>query len=187
LLVDELLLTTINYNGLSKGAKDVRLTISICGLLPALVLAGCISTQEMPLAPNVVRIDTQSKGLLFTGQTVPQTMRAAAKATLERGYTHFRFADASLQQGSVVAGTIGSTNTNVIGSSTTNYNGTYNGGLVNANASTIGTANATTFGSTSVVRAPTAAAAVTVIMFHANEPGAQGAFEAEQVLKQYSW
>jgi hypothetical protein len=42
------------------------------------------------------------------------------------------------------------------------------------------------FGSASVVRAPTAGAAATVIMFHANEPGAQGAFEAEQVLRQYS-
>jgi hypothetical protein len=37
------------------------------------------------------------------------------------------------------------------------------------------------------VRAPTAGAAATVIMFHANEAGAQGAFDAEQVLKQYSW
>ena len=69
--------------------------ISICGLLAALMLAGCIATQEMPLAPNVVRIDTQAGGLLFTGQTVPQTMRAAANATLQRGYTHFKFADAS--------------------------------------------------------------------------------------------
>jgi hypothetical protein len=47
-------------------------------------------------------------------------------------------------------------------------------------------ANANSFGSTSVMRAPTAGAAVTVVMFHANEPGAQGAFEAEQILKQYS-
>src|SRR3974390_1492339 len=137
----------------------------------ALSLAGCISTQEMPLAPNVVRIDTQSKGLLFTGQTVPQTMRAAAKATLERGYTHFKFADASLQQGSVVAGTIGSSNTNVVGTSNTTINGSYGGGFVNANANSFGSANATTFGSTSVVHAPTAGAAATVIMFHANEPG----------------
>ena len=56
-------------------------------------------------------------------------MRAAAKATLDRGYSHFKFSDA---------------------------------------------------------HAPTAGAAVTVVMFHANEPGAQGAFEAEQILKQYS-
>lgn len=114
-------------------------------------------------------------------------MRAAAKATLERGYSHFRFAGASLQQGSVVAGTIGSSSTNVVGSATTNYSGTYGGGSLNANSVTFGSANATTYGSTSVIHAPTAGAAVTVVMFHANEPGAQGAFDAAQVLKQYSW
>ena len=119
----------------------MRHVISICA---ALVLAGCISTQEMPLAPNVVRIDTQSKGLLFTGQTVPQTMRAAAKATLDRGYSHFRFSDTSLQQGSVVAGTISSSSTNIMGNSTTTVNGNYGGGFMNANAATAGSANATT-------------------------------------------
>ena len=46
--------------------------------------------------------------------------------------------------------------------------------------------NSSTFGTASVVRAPTANASATVYMFRANEPGAQGAFEAEQVLKQYS-
>jgi hypothetical protein len=137
-------------------------------------------------APNAVRIDTQSRGLLFTGQTVPQTMRAAAKATLDRGYTHFRFADASVQQGSVVTGTIESSSTNVVGSSTTNVSGNYGGGFMNANGTSFGSANATTFGSNSVIRAPTAGAAATVLMFHANEPGAQGAFDAEQVLKLYS-
>ena len=132
----------------------MRNIASFCGILTALILAGCLSTQEMPLAPNVVRIDTQAGGWLFTGQTVPQTMRAAAKATLDRGYTHFKFADAAMSQGSVVTGAVAS--------------GGYN------------------FGSASVVRAPTASAAATVIMFHANESGAQGAFEAEQVLRQYS-
>ena len=51
-------------------------------LLPVIVIGGCVSTQELPLAPNMVRIDTQARGLLFTGQAVPATMRAAAKATL---------------------------------------------------------------------------------------------------------
>jgi hypothetical protein len=46
--------------------------------------------------------------------------------------------------------------------------------------------NSSSFGSASVVRAPTAGAAATVIMFHATEPGAQGAFDAAQVLQQYS-
>jgi hypothetical protein len=144
--------------------------IGIFGALSALMLTGCISTQEMPLAPNVVRIDTQAKGLLFTGQTVPQTMRAAAKATLDRGYTHFKFAEAGVAQGSVVAG--------VVGNSTTNFNGSYGYGYLSGNSNTFGSAN--------VVRAPTASAAATVIMFHATEPGAQGAFDAEQILRQYS-
>jgi hypothetical protein len=48
----------------------------------------------MPLAPNVVRVDTQAGGFLFTGQTVPQTMKAAATATLQAGYTHFKLNDA---------------------------------------------------------------------------------------------
>jgi hypothetical protein len=130
-------------------------------------------------------IDTQSRGLLFTGQTVPTTMRAAAKATLDRGYTHFKFADASLQQGSVVAGTVGSSSTTFTGSSSTTMSGSYGGGMMNANASTDGSARATTFGTTQVVRAPTAAAAVTVIMFRANEPDARDAFDASRVLAQY--
>lgn len=139
-------------------------------MLIALTLAGCISTQEMPLAPNVVRLDTQSRGLLFTGQTVPQTMRTAAKATLERGYTHFKIADAALGQGSQVAG--------VVGTSNTNFSGNYGNGMVSGTSNSFGTAN--------VIRAPTANAAATIVMFNANEPGAQGAFDAEQVLKQYA-
>jgi len=137
----------------------MRLIVVICAVLS---LAGCISTQEMPLAPNVVRIDTKASGLLFTGQTVPQTMRAAANATLQRGYSHFKFADAGMNQGSVVTGVVGGGSAN------------YGYGYVN------------NFGSASVVRAPTAAAAATVIMFHANQPEAQGAFDAAQVLQQYS-
>jgi hypothetical protein len=36
------------------------------------------------------------------------------------------------------------------------------------------------------MRAPTAGAAVTVVMFHANETGAEGTFDAQQILNQYS-
>jgi hypothetical protein len=142
---------------------------NVGALLLSVSLAGCISTQEMPLAPNMVRIDTQSRGFLFTGQTVPTTMRAAAKATLDRGYTHFRFAEAGVQQGSVVTGAVATSNSN--------YSGSYGNGFVSGNSNGVGTAN--------LIRAPTAGAAATVIMFHAGEPGAQNAFEAEQILKQY--
>ena len=136
--------------------------VAFAAAVVAVSLSGCISTQEMPLAPNMVRLDTQAQGLLFTGQTVPNTMRAAANATLSRGYSHFRFADAGMSQGSVVAGTF------------SNANVSYGNGYANG------------FGSTSVIHAPTANAAATVIMFHANEPGAHGAFDATQVLKQYA-
>ena len=141
----------------------------LAAALASLTLSGCISTQEMPLAPNIVRVDTQARGLLFVGQTVPTTMRAAARATLERGYTHFKFADPALSQGSVVSGAVSS------------YNGTFNatGGAGYVNGTMGG------FGTTTVMHAPTASSAATVIMFHQGEPGAKDAFDAEAVLKQY--
>jgi hypothetical protein len=116
-------------------------------------LAGCISTQEMPLSPNMVRIDTQARGALFVGQAVPATMRAAAQATLARGYTHFKLADPELGQGSELSG------------------GSYYGGSYGGNFS--------------FRRARLASSAATVIMFHADEPGAKDAFSAEEVLRQY--
>jgi hypothetical protein len=106
----------------------------------------------MPLAPDTVRIDTQSSGLLFTGQTVPATMKAAATATLNAGYTHFRMTDA---------------NTGIETQTSTACSwGRYGGGRDDVNHDVT-------------------KAGVTVHMFHANEPGAQGAFEARAVLAQY--
>ena len=48
----------------------------------SLAIAGCVSTQEMPLAPNEVRFDTHAAGALFTGQVASVTMRRAAELTL---------------------------------------------------------------------------------------------------------
>lgn len=142
----------------------------IIALFVLLGLAGCISTQEMPLAPNMVRIDTQAQGLLFTAQTVPQTMRTAATATLNRGYTHFKFGDANMNQGSEAVGVVSSGNGNFNGSCFGNFcSGQSNG-----------------FASASLVRAPTASASATVIMFKASDPEAKNAFDAEAVLKQYA-
>ncbi len=101
----------------------------------------------------MVRIDTQAQGWLFTGQAVPQTMRSAANATLARGYTHFKFADASMGQGAVTTGAVA----------------TYGNGV-------------STF---STVGAPVAGNAVTVVMFHAEDPQAKDAFDAQQILAQY--
>ncbi|MBZ9841032.1 hypothetical protein [Mesorhizobium sp. CA5] len=136
-------------------------------LTAALALAGCATTSEMPLAPNVVRLDTHASGALFTGSAGAITMKKAAEATLSRGYTHFRFDQASTASGSRFVGmssnTFGSANATVVGNTAFgNYSGT-----------TISTP----------MYAPTADIGVTVVMFHANEPGAQGAFDAAEVLK----
>jgi hypothetical protein len=116
-------------------------------------LGGCVHTQEMPLAPNVVRIDTQASGLLYAGKAVPTTMTAAAKATLSRGYTHFKIGDAGLDQGSEV-------------NSLSTFGGRH-------------------FATTTVDRVNVEKSAATITMFHEGEPGAKGAFDAQEVLAQY--
>lgn len=121
--------------------------------LAGLALVGCVHTQEMPLAPNVVRINTQASGALYAGKAVPTTMTAAAKATLARGYSHFKIADAALGQGSEVNG-----------------------------LSTFGGRN---FATTTVDRVNVENSGATVTMFHADEPGAKGAFDAQEILAQY--
>jgi hypothetical protein len=63
------------------------------------VVCGCVTTQEMPLAPNVVRLDTHAMGAVFTGQAVPQTMRRAAELTLQNGYAYFRLDQPEMSQG----------------------------------------------------------------------------------------
>lgn len=133
--------------------------VTIMGV--ALFLSACASVQTMPLAPNMVRIDTRARGLIAQSQAVPQTMRTAAKETIDRGYTHFRFADANLGQGEVYAGSIG------------NVSGSYGQGNYNA------------WGSSTAINAPVTNAAVTVIMFKANEPGAKGAFNAQEIYLKY--
>jgi len=134
---------------------------SVLALCLTVLLAGCVSTQQMPLAPNVVRIDTRASGLLFTSQAVPATMRAAAQATLANGYTHFKLAQADLGQSEVYAGSVG------------NVSGTYGNGRYSA------------FGSSTAIDRPVATSSATVIMFKKGDAGLKGAFDAETVLKQY--
>ncbi len=135
------------------------------GAIPAFFLSACVTTQVMPLAPNAVRVDTTASGLLYRGKAVPETMTAAARETLARGYTHFRFSDANMGQGSEVVGATGWSSGNAYGDGNS--------------------ASYISFGGANVNRRPVEGAAATVTMFHANEPGAQGAFDARQVLAQY--
>lgn len=132
-------------------------------------LTACVSTQELPLAPNVVRLDTQASGALWAGSAANVTLKRSAEATIARGYTHFRLDQASMSQGRVMTG--------VIGQSSGQATATGWGNQVNVTG--------TSSGYVAPVYAPTASVGVTVIMFHANEPGAQGAFDAAQIIKQF--
>ncbi|TBC99000.1 hypothetical protein ELH07_09555 [Rhizobium ruizarguesonis] len=139
--------------------------LGVAGL--AYILAACATTSEMPLAPNMVRLDTNASGLIFTSAAGAITMKKAAEATIRRGYTHFRLEQAQTASGSRFVGM------NTYGSGT-------------AQASVYGnTAYGTYSGSSfsTPMYAPTASIGVTVIMFHANEAGAKGAFDAAEVLK----
>ena len=77
---------------------------SICLVAPALALAACVTTQEMPLAPNVVRLDTHASGDMFGEDAPGQTMRRAAEVTLQNGFSYFQLQQAQMSQGSEMAG-----------------------------------------------------------------------------------
>ena len=133
-------------------------------------LAACITTQEMPLAPNMVRLDTRASGALYVNQAVPQTMKRAAELTLQNGYEYFRLDGAQMGQGSELGG--------VYTSGSANGSATVYGNQVYANGSS------NSF-STPIYRR-TSEVGVTVIMFHANEPESKNAFNAEDILKKYA-
>ncbi len=130
-----------------------------------MVLAGCVSTQEMPLAPNIVRLDTSAKGALFVGHAGDLTLQRAAQVTIRNGYEYFRLEQAQMGQGSQVVGTSSLGNASVYGNAF----------------------GATAYGSsfTTPMYAPTSEIGVTVVMFHPSEPGAKGAFNAADILKKY--
>lgn len=138
----------------------------IMSALLSAALVSCATTSEMPLAQNMVRLDTNASGLLFTSAAGAITMKKAAEATLSRGYTHFRLDQAQTASGSQFVGmntrTSGYGTANVVGNS---VYGNYSGSSFST-----------------PMYAPTRQIGVTVIMFHANEAGARGAFDAADVL-----
>ena len=100
-------------------------------------------------------------------------MRAAAKETLARGFSHFKFYEAGLSQGSEYAGTMSSSNGSMNGNctgygNTSNCSGMYSG-----------------TGSSVAIQRHVESSEATVVMYHANEPGAKGAFKASDILQQY--
>lgn len=138
----------------------------IC-IAAALLVSGCIRTTEMPLAANVVRIQTEAHGALFTGQTQKQTMRKAAELTLARGYTHFKLTDTSMESGQEFVG---------MTSSTANTTYDRRGRTVYGN---------TTYTPGVPMYDETATAGATVVMYRAGEPGAADALDAAEILRLY--
>ncbi len=139
----------------------------IAGVVLCAMLSSCATTSEMPLAPNAVRLDTNASGLIFTSAAGAITMKKAAEATVKRGYTHFRLDQVATAQGSRFVGM----NTNTYGNASANVYGNTAYGTYSANSFS------------TPMYAPTAQIGVTVIMFHANEAGAKGAFNAAEVIK----
>lgn len=132
----------------------------------AALVAGCVSTSEMQVAPNAYQLETNAGGLVFMGSAGPQTLKRAAELTVAKGYTHFRLEGTGLQTGSQVAGILPG---RTYGQATVVGNTVY------------GSAYSTP---STVVRGPTERVTATVVMFHSSDPEAQGAFDAEQVLKE---
>lgn len=64
-------------------------------LAAMLVVAGCVSSQEMQLSRNTVRIDTHGEGFIGSMESDRYTMRRAAKLTLDNGFERFVLSDSS--------------------------------------------------------------------------------------------
>jgi hypothetical protein len=79
-------------------------------------LAGCVSTNEMEVAPNVVMLQTRAGGALFAGRSGPEMLKKAAQDTLSRGYACFTLSGAQMQTGSQYAGSINTANATFTGS-----------------------------------------------------------------------
>jgi hypothetical protein len=59
----------------------------IVAAMAGLSVSACASTQEYPLAPNMVRLDINPPAAPFVGEA---TLRRAAELTLRNGYSAFR-------------------------------------------------------------------------------------------------
>lgn len=128
-------------------------------------LAGCVTTSEMPLAKNVWQVNTQAGGSLFVGQADRATMKHAAELTIAQGYDSFVVQNPQAQTGEVYVGNmpvVANTNVNVVGNTAFGHT-TYTGG--------------------EPIMAPQRNVSVTVVMFHAGEPGAAQAVDAAAYLK----
>jgi len=141
----------------------MRNIFAITGLL---LMAGCVSTNEVALAPNVLRIDAEAGGYAYVGKANAAMMKRAAASTLERGYTHFITGNYDRQTGSEVVGM--SSNTTGFGNTTGLGDTAYHS--FNANTQT------------NVWRAPTEKTSMMIMMFKPEDNIPSHAWDASEVL-----
>ncbi|WP_309084559.1 hypothetical protein [Chelativorans sp.] len=67
-------------------------------------LAGCVSTQEIPLSMNTYQLEVSGTGRFGAGAVPQATLRRAAELTLEKGFTHFILGGATMQTAHTYAG-----------------------------------------------------------------------------------
>lgn len=79
-----------------------KIALALCALP---FLAACTTTNTVPIAPDIFRLDTQASGLLFTSTAGADTLLKAAQITGQRGYTHFIIIDGASGTGTAYAGT----------------------------------------------------------------------------------
>ena len=70
----------------------------------AVGLAGCVSTQEIPLSANSYQLEVSGTGRFGAGAVPQTTLRRAAELTLEKGFTHFVLGSATMQTAHTYAG-----------------------------------------------------------------------------------
>jgi len=148
--------------------RSLRVTFAVSVSITALALGGCTRTSVMPVASNVFEITTSAGLVCGASGAQAVASRDAAIATLQNGYDSYIILDGQSQE-SVVGYTPVTANTygtatafgspgmaTAYGSSTTTYSG--GAPIVRHNQSLV------------------------VRMFHANDPGADDALQARNVL-----
>ncbi|RCL04140.1 MAG: hypothetical protein JSC189_000188 [Candidatus Tokpelaia sp. JSC189] len=147
---------------------------NIIALALLFILAGCIRSNEIALAPNVIRINTQASGGLSIGKANTEMMKKAAETTINRGYTHFIISDYSYGNETIVSGV----NHNTYGTINGTTFGAINNNMYMGNA--LGTYNSNTY--SNVITMPVERSSMTIIMFKQGDKTPPNAWEAKIVL-----
>ncbi|MDJ0448435.1 hypothetical protein [Methylocystis sp. JR02] len=83
----------ISHQVALKRQKSLRAVLSGALLAAAVALSACLPTNISALGPNMIRLDFRGADTLSDETALKEALARAAKETLARGYTLFRFTD----------------------------------------------------------------------------------------------